>query len=63
MPLKKYTPLLIPKADPVAVASSDVNVNTVSPMVKVVLPYVSGSSNIYTSPFGNAVLSPFVPDC
>ena len=57
VPRKKYTPLLTPKADPVAVASSDVSVKTVSPIVRVVLPYVKGSSNINTSPFGNAVLS------
>ena len=63
MPRKKYTPLLTPKAEPVAVASSDVSVKTVSPIVRVVLPYVNGSSNINTSPFGNAVLSPLVPDC
>ena len=63
VPLKKYTPWLTPKAEPVAVASSDVNVKTVSPIVKVVLPYVNGSSKTKTSPSGNAVLSPLVPDC
>ena len=44
-------------------ASSDANVRTVSPIVIVVLPYVSGSSNTNTSPSGKAVLSPSVPDC
>ena len=46
-----------------AVASSDTSVKTVSPIVKVVLPYIYGSSNIKTSPSGNEVLSPLVPDC
>ena len=63
LPRKKYTPALTPNAVPVAVASSDVSVKTVSPIVKVVFPYVSGSSNTKTSPSGNAVLSPSVPDC
>ena len=63
MPRIKYTPAVTPKAEPIAVASSEANVKTVSPIVIVVLPYVNGSSNTNTSPFGNAVLSPLVPDC
>ena len=59
----KYTPAFTPNAEPVAVASSDANVRTVSPIVIVVLPYVNGSSNTNTSPSGKAVLSPSVPDC
>ena len=63
MPRKKYTPELTPNAEPVAVASSDTSVKTVSPIVSVVLPYVNGYSNIKNSPSGNEVLSPLVPDC
>ena len=54
---------MTPKAVPVAVASSDTSVNMVSPIVRVVLPYVSGSSRTKTSPSGKALLSPSVPDC
>ena len=54
---------MTPKAQPVAVAFSEVSVKTVSPIVRVVLPYVSGSSNINTSPSGKARLWPLVPDC
>ena len=38
VPRKKYTPEFTPNADPVAVASSEVSVKTVSPIVSVVLP-------------------------
>ena len=62
VPRKKYTPELTPNADPVAVASSEVSVKTVSPIVNVVLPYVKGSSSINTSPSGKATLSPSFPD-
>ena len=63
LPRIKYTPAFTPKAVPVAVASSDANVKTVSPIVIVVFPYVNGSSNINTSPSGKEELSPSVPDC
>ena len=38
VPLIKYTPVLTPKADPVAVASSGTKLKTVSPAVNVVFP-------------------------
>ena len=63
LPRIKYTPAFTPNADPVAVASWDASVKTVSPIVIVVLPYVSGSSRINISPSGKDVLSPSVPDC
>ena len=63
LPRIKYIPAVTPKAEPTAVASSEANVKTVSPIVIVVLPYVNGSSNTKTSPSGNEVLSPSVPDC
>ena len=58
----KYTPLLTPKADPVADAFSETHVKMVSFVFNVVFPYVKGSSSIKTSLFGNATLSPSVPD-
>ena len=63
LPRKKQIPACTPKAVPVAVASSETSVNTVSPIVNVVLPYVKGSSRTNISPSGNAALSPSVPDC
>ena len=62
VPRIKYTPLLTPNAEPVAVALSDTKVSTVSLMFKVVLPYVTVSSRIKISPSGKAALSPSSPD-
>ena len=58
VPLIKYTPFETPTAYPVAVALVEIRVKIVSPLFRVVFPYVTFSSSVNISPSINSTPSP-----